>query len=265
MHVAKNCETSLSNDEERAVFAMPEVVQQLAAKGNLGRKTGAGFYKKVGKDIHVIDLKTLEYRPQEKVRFDSLGAVKNEEDPGKRLKLLVNADDVAGRFAWKVLSRTLAYSARRLGEIADDVVNVDRAMRWGFNWDLGPFEAWDAIGVPESVARMKQEGLAVPEWVDSMLASGRTSFYAGGPAAPTFYDGLAKAARSVVNDDKQLDLAALKSDPKRLVKKNHGASLVDLGDGVLCVEFQTKLNTLDNDVISMLAEASHSDAIWYDP
>src|SRR4030095_4572286 len=111
----------------------------------------------------VVDLQTLEYRPQQKARFDSLGAIKNEEDVRKRLKILVNADGAAGQCAWKVLSHPLAYSARRLGEIADDVVNVDRAMRWGFNWDLGPFEAWDAIGVAESVARMEKEGIALPE------------------------------------------------------------------------------------------------------
>src|ERR1041384_6025168 len=185
--MAKNCETSLPNDEELAVFAMPEVVQKLIARGNLGRKSGGGFYKKVGKDIHVIDLKSLEYRPQEKVRFDSLGAIRNEEDTGKRLKLLVNADDPAGRFAWKVLSRTLAYAARRLGEIADDVVNVDRAMRWGFNWDLGPFEAWDAIGLAESVARMEKEGLALPGWVKELAKSGG-SFYSGGAKEPRFFD-----------------------------------------------------------------------------
>ena len=253
MHVAKNCETSLTSDEERGVFAMPEVVQKLAAAGNLGRKTGGGFYKKVGKDIHVIDLKTLEYRPQEKVRFDSLGAIKNEEDAGKRLKLLVNADDVAGRFAWKVLSRTLAYSARRLGEIADDVVNVDRAMRWGFNWDLGPFEAWDAIGVASSVARMERDGIALPAWVKALAKSGG-SFYSGGAKDARFFDYQSGAAKSVPFGPKELRIAALKESGK-IVKENFGASLVDLGDGALGVEVHTKMNTLDPDVIGMMSEA----------
>ena len=256
VHVANNCFDSLARDEARSTFEVPEFVRDLLAAGRLGRKTSAGFYKKTPTELLVYDLKSKEYRSQEKVRFDSLGAIKNEEDPKKRLFKLVNAPDVAGKFAWAVLSCTLVYSARRLGEIADDIVSIDQAMRWGFNWDLGPFEAWDAIGVPESVARMKQEGLAVPEWVEHMLASGRTSFYGGSPAVPTFYDARAEAARFVVSGEKQISLPALKSDPKRLVKKNHGASLVDLGDGVLCVEFHTKLNTLDNDVISMLAEAA---------
>jgi len=256
VHVAKNCFDSLTKDEARSTFEVPEFVRDLVAAGRLGRKTSGGFYKKTASDLLVYDVKTKDYRPQEKVRFDSLGAIKNEEDPKRRLAKLVNAPDAAGKFAWGVLSRTLVYSARRLGEIADDIVSIDQAMRWGFNWDLGPFEAWDAIGVPESVTRMKQEGLAVPEWVENMLASGRTSFYAGGPAAPTYYDAKAKGAQAVPRGAKQISLPALKSDPQRLVKKNFGASLVDLGDGVLGVEFHTKLNTLDNDVIAMLGEAA---------
>ena len=196
-----------------------------------------------------------DYRSQEKVRFDSLGAIKNEEDPKKRSLKLVNAEDIAGKFAWAVLSRTLVYSARRLGEIADDIVSIDRAMRWGFNWDLGPFEAWDAIGVPESVARMKQEGLALPEWVRRMLApAGRASTRADPRRRRSTTRERKPLDRSPAR--KQISLPALKSEPKRLVKKNHGASLVDLGDGVLCVEFHTKMNTLDNDVIAMLAEAA---------
>jgi 3-hydroxyacyl-CoA dehydrogenase len=253
MHVAKNCETSLTADEERAVFEMPEVVRKLAARGSLGRKSGGGFYKKVGNEIQVVDLATLEYRPQQKVRFDSLGAVKNEEDPGKRLKVLVAADDVAGRFAWKVLSRTLAYAARRLGEIADDVVNVDRAMRWGFNWDLGPFEAWDAIGVKESVARMERDGIALPGWVKELAASGG-SFYSGGAKDARFFDYRSKSAVSVPFGPKELRIAALKESGK-VVKENFGASLVDLGDGALGVEVHTKMNTLDPDVIAMFGEA----------
>jgi 3-hydroxyacyl-CoA dehydrogenase len=252
-HVAKNCEVSLVNDEERAVFALPELVQKLVARGSLGRKTGAGFYKKVGSEIQVVDLATLEYRPQAKVRFDSLGAIKNEEDPGKRLKALVNAEDQAGRFAWKVLSHTLAYAARRLGEIADDVVNVDRAMRWGFNWDLGPFEAWDAIGVRESVARMRKDGIALPAWVTALAESGG-SFYSGGAKEPRFFEYKTGQARPVPFGPKEIRIAALKEAGK-VVKENFGASLVDLGDGALCVEVHTKMNTLDPDVIGMLSEA----------
>jgi 3-hydroxyacyl-CoA dehydrogenase len=255
-HVAKNCYDSLANDPQRDVFKLPDFVRDLITAGNLGRKTGAGFYKKTASDLLVYDIKTREYRTQEKVRFDSLGAVRNEEDPKKRLKALVNADDVAAKFAWNVLARSLAYSAERVGEIADDIVNIDRAMRWGFNWDLGPFEAWDAIGVKESVARMQKEGIAVPAWVTSMLESGQESFYAGSVADPTYFDAKQRTAVPVPRDDKEIRLVALKTKPERVVKKNHSASLVDIGDGVLCVEFHSKLNTLDGDIIAMLAQAA---------
>jgi 3-hydroxyacyl-CoA dehydrogenase len=252
LHVAKNCHDTLTQDEEREVFTLPEFVTALVKEGKLGRKTGAGFYKKVGDDILVYDYKNKDYRPKEKVRFDSIGAVRNIEDPGKRLKALVNGKDRAAAFAWRLLSRTLAYSAARLGEIADDVVNVDRAMRWGFNWELGPFEAWDAIGVAESVERMQKDGIKVPERVLTMLARGQTSFYGGSAAQPTYYDFASKAPKAIAQDARQLKLAALKSEPTRVLNKNIGASLVDLGDGALCVEVHTKMNTLDPDVIGMI-------------
>jgi 3-hydroxyacyl-CoA dehydrogenase len=254
-HVAKNCLDSLPNDEERQVFELPAFVRELIDKKLLGRKTDGGFYKKVGSELLVYDVAKHDYRPQEKVRFDSLGAIKNETDVRKRLKALVSADDIAGRFAWTLLSRTLLYSARRVGEIADDLVNIDRAMRWGFNWELGPFEAWDAIGLEESVLRMQAEGLAVPEWVTALLASGQKSFYGGDRAAPSAVDPKSKKLVPVPQDPREISLVQLKASPARVVKENAGASLVDLGDGVLCVEFHTKLNTLDADVIGMLDQA----------
>lgn len=252
VHVAQNCYDSLPNDEARDIFQMPDFVRELVKEGRLGRKSGAGFYKKEGKEILVYDYKTKEYRSQEKVRYESLGAVRNIEDPGERLKALVNGQDDAAKLAWKLTALTLTYSARRLGEIADDIVNIDRAMRWGFNWDLGPFEAWDAIGVPESVARMQKEGYEVPQWVVDMLESGRTSFYEGLGSEQTYYDGLNKKAQPVEQDPRQLSLTVLKSDKSRVVKENLGASLIDLGDGVLGLEVHTKMNTLDDDVVKML-------------
>jgi 3-hydroxyacyl-CoA dehydrogenase len=255
IHVAKNCYDSLPDDEQRDVFTMPAWVSELVQRGQLGRKSGAGFYKKVGSEILVWDLDKKEYRAQEKVRFPSLGIAKNVDDAGKRIKAMVSATDPAGEFAWKVVSRTLCYSAGRVGEIADDIVNIDRAMRWGFNWDLGPFEVWDAIGVAESVARMQNEGLQVPAWVTDMLKSGQASFYGSNVAAPVFYDVAHKQVAKVPSDPKRLQLAALKADPNRVVTENAGASLVDLGDGVLCMEVHTKMNTLDADVIAMFGTA----------
>ncbi|MCK6549119.1 3-hydroxyacyl-CoA dehydrogenase NAD-binding domain-containing protein [Myxococcota bacterium] len=253
-HVAKNCFDALPNDPERDVFKMPEWIEKLVQSGRLGRKTSGGFYKKTPAGMMVVDYTTLEYRPEAKVRIDSLGVAKNVEDVGQRMKGLIAADDRAGKFAWKVLSHSLAYAARMVGEIADDVVNVDRAMRWGFNWDMGPFEAWDAIGVEESVARMKADGVHVPAWVTDMLASGKKSFYAGTEATKQHYVPAKKALVAVPRDPRHVHLAALKEDKKRVVKGNFGATLVDIGDGVLCLEVHTKMNTVDADVIEMMRE-----------
>jgi 3-hydroxyacyl-CoA dehydrogenase len=249
VHVAKNCYDSLPNDPERDIFKIPDLIAKLVEQGRLGRKSEAGFYKKAGDDILVIDPKTLEYRAQEKVRFDSVGAVRTLEDPAARLKGLIAGQDAAARFAWDVVSRTLAYAANCVGEIADDILNIDRAMRWGFNWELGPFESWDALGVAATTERMQASGLKLPGWVLELAKSGG-SFYRGGVVQPEFFQKSRYVP--VPAQPKELLLARTKSDERRVVKKNFGASLVDIGDGVLCVEVHTKMNTIDADVITML-------------
>ncbi|MEY4548635.1 MAG: hypothetical protein RL685_4830 [Pseudomonadota bacterium] len=256
VHVANNCYDTLTSDPERAVFRIPALITELVKQGRLGRKSGAGFYKKVGDDILVLDVQSLEYKPAQKPRFDSIGAVRNIEEPRQRVAKLLAADDPAARFAWHLLSRTLVYSANLVGEISDDLVSIDRAMRWGFNWELGPFEVWDAIGVKAAVERMQRDGLDVPAWVREGVLSGPGRFYpAGNPAsvaAPTFFDAPSRKEKPIARDPRELRIDALKSEPKRVVKKNLGASLVDLGDGALCVEVHTKMNTIDGDVIEML-------------
>jgi 3-hydroxyacyl-CoA dehydrogenase len=254
-HVAKNCYDSLAGDPERDVFKMPAFVEAMAKAGALGRKTGAGFYKKVGKEIQVLDLATQQYRAPHKVEFDSLSASRQARGVGARIKALISGDDAASKFAWVVVEKTLLYAAGLVGEIADDIVSIDRAMRWGFNWDLGPFQVWDAIGVAEACQRMKADGLSVPGWVETMLQSGQERFYAGSVVAPTFYDPAASAHRPVPTHPKQFSIAQLKAEPKNIVRENRSASLVDLGQGVLCLELHTKMNTLDAEAIEMVSAA----------
>ncbi len=254
-HVSNTCHELVKDDPEREVFKAPKWVHDLVESGRVGQKAGAGFYKKEGKTIFVLDKETLEYREQNKNRYDSIGATKGKDDPGERIKIMVNGDDTASEFAWKILSRSLCYSARLMGEIADDVVNVDRAMRWGFNWDLGPFQIWDAIGVKESVARMQKEGMEVPAWVIDMVESGIDTFYSPQEADKTFFDYKAKSQSKVPFDPRYIRLDALKEDKKNVVIDKLGASLIDIGDGVVCLEVHTKMNTIDQDVIDMLWEA----------
>ncbi len=253
MHVAQNCYDSLPDDPERDVFQMPEFVVAMVEAGRLGRKSGEGFYKKAGKDILVLDWQSGEYRERNKPEYESVARAKGS--PAARMKKLVSADDAGSKFAWSTLSKTLLYAARLVGEIADDIVNIDRAMRWGFNWDLGPFEAWDALGVAETVERMKSDGLQVPQWVDAMLESGRESFYTGGVRDAHYFDTASRTEKLVPVHPKHLRVAAYKEDRANIVAKNSSASLVDIGDGVLCVELHTKLNTLDGDAIAMIDEA----------
>ena len=241
-HVAQNCYDALPGDEEREVFKVPDLIATLLRQGRLGRKSGGGFFKKVGSEVRVLDLGSNEYRLQNAVGFESLAAAMQIEAPGERIKALVRFDDQAGRFAWKLTARTLAYAARRLGEISNDIVNIDRALRWGFNWARGPFEVWDTLGVKNALARMRRDKIAVPSWVDEMLASGRTSFYSGEVAAKAYWDVAAKRVKPVVEDPKVLALAAVKDDAKHVLKENLGAALVDIGDGCLCLEVHTKMN-----------------------
>ncbi|MEO1172021.1 MAG: 3-hydroxyacyl-CoA dehydrogenase family protein, partial [Myxococcota bacterium] len=255
-HVANTTYESGENDPERDVYQSPEWVKALVESGRVGRKAGAGFYKKVGKDLLVLDRKTGEYRAQNKTRYDSIGATKGEDDPAKRIKTMIEGSDKASEFAWKTLARSLCYSARLMGEIADDVVNVDRAIRWGFNWDLGPFEIWDAIGVKDSVARMQKDGFDIPGWIIDMVEAGKESFYSPEEAGKTFYNYTSKSPALVPFDPRHIRLDAVKEDKSKVVLDKLGASLLDIGDGVVCLEVHTKMNTIDQDVIDMLFEAT---------
>lgn len=256
IHVAQNCYDNLPNDEQRDVFAIPEFLTKMVENGWTGSKGGQGFYKKVGKEIQALNLNDLTYHAKEKVRYDSLGSIRNLDTLGEKIKTLVEADDKAAKLAWEVSALTNIYAANRLGEIADDIVQIDNGMKWGFNWEMGPFETWDAMGVKSSVERMINEGKSVPAWVPEMLESGRESFYqVQGDGSKTFWDPNSKSAKKVELDSRELTFTYLKSDKNNVIKDTMATALVDLGDGVLGCEFQTKMNAIDNEVIADVNEA----------
>lgn len=252
-HVIKNLFEALPEDEEREMFVVPEVLATMVQRGLLGNKTKAGFYKKQGdkREIWALDTATLDYRPLEKVKLPSLDMAKNIEDLPERVKALTWGKDRAGAFLWKTLAKTLTYSAKRIPEIADNVVEVDRAMRWGFGWELGPFEVWDAIGVEKSVSRMKEEGMSVPANVEQMLASGATSFYKKEDGQQFYFDFASGTYVSLADQPGVLILKSIK-DRTGVIKKNAGASLIDIGDGVACLEFHSKMNAIGGDTLQML-------------
>lgn len=255
-HVIKNLYEALPEDEEREMFVVPGVLAEMVQRGLLGNKTKAGFYKKQKgegdkREIWTLDTATLDYRPSEKVKLPALDMAKNIEDLPERIKALVWSKDRTGAFLWKTLSRTLAYAARRIPEIADNVVEVDRAMRWGFGWELGPFEVWDAIGVEKSVTRMKEEGVTIPANVEQMLAGGARSFYKKDNGESSYFDFKAGKYVPLADQPGVLVLKSIK-DRTGVIKKNAGASLVDLGDGVACLEFHSKMNAIGGDTLQML-------------
>ena len=255
-HVADNCFNSLTSDEERDVFKVPDYVRAMIEKKLLGDKTKGGFYKKGAskKDILTLDPKTLEYRPKggdEGIKNTTKSLAK-VEDPKERVKKLVADQGKAGEFARKVLYRSLAYSARRIPEIADSVVSIDDGMRWGFNWELGPFETWDALGFAETCEAIEKAGIALPESVKKMKASGAKSFYDGDKV----FDLQKGEYVTRAKDARYATLRELRATHgKSPVLKNAGAEAWDLGDGILGLTFKTKANSIDPDIISMLHEA----------
>lgn len=256
VHVSKNTYDLCLNDEGREAFKIPPVLEKMVEKKMLGNKTKQGFYKvnkqaDGSKQILSLNLKTFEYAPEQKVRYESLGAIKNIEDLKERIKAFVNAQDKAAQFAWVMTKNTLVYAANRIPEIADDIVNIDNAMKWGFAWDIGPFETWDALGVKETATRIESEGGKVPAVVKQVLEKGDATFYKKQEDKTLFFDFKSNSYKPVPQKPNQIVLQTLK-DQKREIKANSGASLVDLGDGVLCVEFHTKMNAIDNDIGQML-------------
>lgn len=258
-HVARTSYEKDSGDEARDIFKIPDVLSRMLENGWLGQKAGKGFYQKVGKDILSLDLKTLEYGPQRAVRFDGYRVAKGYMDTGRRIRALAESPDRAGQFIWELLSRTMIYAANRIPECADDVASVDRAMKWGFGWQLGPFEIWDALGVANAVRRMEKEGKQVPQWVEKMLEKGQARFYAADADGARYFDAGSLRLKKLPAGRREINLLLRKKQQKE-IRRNWSASLIDLDDGVLCVAFhsqlQPALNPIDAGMIEMLETAA---------
>jgi 3-hydroxyacyl-CoA dehydrogenase len=239
-------------DEERPRFRVPAVIEALVKAGRLGEKSGAGFYRS-GPDGSrlVLDVKTLEYRPAERAPFPALEALRSVEDPAARLRRLLTSGDRAAALAWRLLGGTLRYAAARVPEIADGPAPVDQAMRWGFGWDLPPFAAWDALGVEEVARRLTAEGAAIPPLVEAVLKAQPRAFYAETGDSRTVFDLAARSHRAAPEEPAVLFLVRRKA-AGGLVERRGGASLVDLGDGVLGLEFHSKMNALGGDALALL-------------
>lgn len=253
-HVSNNLYAAIPDDERRETFKLPALINRMLERKLLGSKTKQGFFKKVGNEIQTLDFETLEYRERRKAKFASVDEAKSKEDLAERLRTMIYASDRAGEFLWPATCEELNYAANRIPEIAGTVVEIDNAIKWGFGRELGPFEVWDAIGVEGSVARMKAEGRTVAPKVEQMLAAGVTSFYRSENGVRFYYDFASGAYQP---EAVPAGMTILKSLRERtpVIRKNSGASLLDLGDGVACVEFHSKMNAMGQDQIGMIQYA----------
>ncbi len=268
-HVVRNMEKTGGQDGQPHASQLPDFYKQMLERKWLGDKTKGGFYKKVkhgkgGEEERLaLDWKTLEYHPRHKPKFPALDMAKNVEQTGPRVKLLLGLDgsgpqknDRAGAFLWSALSDLWNYSANCIPEISDSIVEIDRAMRLGFNWELGPFELWDAAGVEATVERMKKEDRPVAANVELLLASGKKAWYLDDPKAASgraFWD-LKTAKYEPVKVPSGVWSVEVAKKSNGVVKKNSGASLVDLGDGVACIEFHSKMNTIGTDIVQLISQ-----------
>jgi 3-hydroxyacyl-CoA dehydrogenase len=265
-HVVSNMTQNVR--DERSELKLPDFFRQMLERKWLGDKTKGGFYKKVkgdGKEEErmALDWKTLEYRPRQKPKFPALEMAKNVEETGARVKMLLGLDgggpqkgDKAGQFLWSALSDLWTYSANRMPEISDSIVEIDRAMKLGFNWDMGPFELWDAAGVEATIARMKKESRPVSPKAEKMLVAGKKSWYVdeAATASGRAYFDFSSANYKPVEVPAGVWSVTVAKKSKGVVKKNSGASLIDLADGVGCLEFHTKMNSLGADIIQLVTQ-----------
>ncbi len=258
VHVANGLKANCPNDEEKALFELPNYVSKMVENGWLGSKSKQGFYKKVtnadGKsEILTLDLKTLEYRSAIKAKFSTLEMTKSVDDLKTRTKMLFAGTDRAGEFYRKLFGGLFAYVSNRLPEISDDLYKIDDALKAGFGWEVGPFETWDIIGLDKGIKLIADAGRTAPQWLEDMKAAGKTTFYQTEKGQKQYYDLATKSYVTIPGTEDLIILDALRSENK--VWGNTDTTLVDLGDGILNLEFHTKMNTIGGGVIQGINKA----------
>jgi 3-hydroxyacyl-CoA dehydrogenase len=257
--VVKNVKDGCPNDERLNIMQGPDWLDQMVAKGWFGSKSGSGFYKKTAiKDekgkpvIQAIDPATVDYRDPVKAKFACTGAVRGVEDIAEKLKIMYTGDDKGSKFAFKLFANLAQYAGNRIPEISDDIVNIDNAVKWGFAWEAGIFESWDMLGFDAVCERMTAEGVELPPIAKALKAAGGASFYKTDKGVEMFFDLASKSYKPVPKNPKEIRIAAVKSLPGKEVDSNEGASLIDIGDGIVCAEFHCKMNAIDADLVAML-------------
>ena len=253
-HVSDNLYENLPEDPWRELLAPPDLLRKVVERGWNGRKTGQGYYVKKGREFLVLDLDTMEYRSQQPVEIASLAAVKAESDPIARIQHLIQSGDQSEAFLWPLFRDTFAYSAGLIGDICDHLYQVDQAMRWGWAWGHGPIELWDALGAGQLARRIREDGVELPAWVETVSGSQSGRFYVSGDP-PGYFDLASSTHQDMPQDQESLHLEPVKAS-QGVILSNPSASLIDLGDGVACLEFHSKMNTIDSYIVDLGLEAT---------
>ncbi|MCP4673009.1 MAG: 3-hydroxyacyl-CoA dehydrogenase/enoyl-CoA hydratase family protein, partial [Desulfobacula sp.] len=259
MHVCKNSHDLCPDDEQRKIMVLPGFVEKMAEKNFLGNKTQGGFYKteltpEWKKLRKVLNLSTMEYEDLVRPSFPCVDEAKKKSTLKEKIQCVLNGDDKGAKFAWKLAANSFQYAGNRIPEIADTIIEIDNSMKWGYNYEMGPFETWDAYGVKEAVERMEKDGLDVPAIVNDMLAKGNSSFYKLENGINYFYDFNLASYKEVPVSKNMISIAAAKGNNKTAID-NASASLVDIGDDVFCLEFHTKMNALNAEIMDTMLQA----------
>ncbi len=259
--VVKNVYDGCPDDESRDYFKMPDWVEKMVEKKLWGNKTGSGFYKKTDKKdekgkaiVQAIDPATVEYRDPVKAKFDCTGAVRSIEDLAEKLKVMHFSEDKGAKFVFKLFAHVAKYASNRIPEISDDIVNIDNAVKWGFAWEAGIFETWDMLGFDEVCKRMEAEGIELPAIAQAVKKIGGSSFYKTEDGVDYFFDISTNSYKPVPKNPKEIRLSVVKAQPGKEIDRNDSASLIDIGDGIICCEFHCKMNAVDADIVMMLSK-----------